>query len=128
MKPDPWQKEKSRKYQAKHKAKVESKEKAGKTTKPSSSQKGKQVVTEKTPRSDGFKFVQPVASGIIAKVEQSEGSDSDDEYDVTRIDEDISLAIESIDLNTIDPDDDLDLVHDLHEYPSNVHRSIGRIY
>lgn len=98
MRPDPWQQEKSRKYQLKNKAKL--KKRAAKDSekeKPANSQ-NKTV--------GGFKFVNPVQISVSNIEKEAEESEiEEDEYDIVDFNEvniaDMESIMSSLQLNEI---------------------------
>lgn len=118
MRPDPWQIEKSRRYQAKRCTKLIAKEER---------KKGKagdnHVVKEKASESKdskeigGFKFISPSApstakagNASTQNGSDSEAEDEDEEYDydITNMD-DFQLVDFSVDLSKLDLEDDLEI-------------------
>ena len=80
MRPDPWQQEKSRKYQLKHKAKLLSKAQAKTRSTKDSKEK---AACPQNPSVSGFKFVNPVqisTSNVVEEGQSEEGEE--DEYDI----------------------------------------------
>lgn len=95
MRPDPWQREKSKRYQAKRKAR-------GLEVKTSKEEDGKKGATRVE---GGFKFVKPMPAPQPQQL-QSEGTDEDDEdeYDVGRL-EDVGFDFSTLSLQELNGPD-----------------------